>query len=130
MLDLEKANVSDPTAFWEFIQNIRKNKKSEIPNEVYCEDGISTTCDLQDVLNRWVRDFGSLLTPPESTEEKKMHINEIKEENKKVEQEMLYSPPRPFNCVITEKEVKDAVYKGKTNKAPWTGQHHMRGVKE
>ena len=64
VLDLEAVNDSDPNAFWDFVKNLRRGKRKEIPKEVYEEDGVTVTDNLQQVLNRWERDFGSLLAPP------------------------------------------------------------------
>ena len=64
VLDLESVNDTDPNAFWDFVKNLRRGKRKNIPNEVYEEDGVTVTNDLQEVLNRWERDFGSLLAPP------------------------------------------------------------------
>ncbi len=96
---------------------MRKSKKSNIPLEVYCEDGETITEDHQDVLNRWARDFGSLLTPPEKSDEGKIFVEEIKKANAEMENLMTNSPVQVFNRNITD-EVKKVIKKSKNNKAP------------
>ena len=64
--DLEEANTNDPIAFWRHINSLGPRKSSGIPCEVWGDDG-SIITNHDDVLNKWKKDFGSLLTPPSGT---------------------------------------------------------------
>ncbi len=78
VFELEKANMDDPKAFWEHIKLMRHSKKSTIPAEVYEEDGVSVTTDPGKIVDRWARDFRSLLTPPPKSMEEKAFVEEIR----------------------------------------------------
>ncbi len=97
---------------------MRKNKKSNIPLEVYCDDGETITEDHQEVLSRWARDFGSLLQPPTYDNEQQQFADEIRASNREREQQMKYNPRTPLNRSITIEDVHKIVYKCKNNKAP------------
>ena len=46
------------------------------------------------------------------------HVDFIKEQNERREQELKYMPDRFYNSEITVDEVRKAIYKSKNNKAP------------
>ena len=70
------------------------------------------------MLERWARDFGSLLTPPVKNEREKAFVEEISKSNKEAEMSMSYSPPNLFNRDIGLEEVQHVINKSKNNKAP------------
>ena len=59
---------TDPQPFWNFVNNVRGGKKSNIPNEVYLDDGETISTDPEQILKRLERDLGSLLAPPSMNE--------------------------------------------------------------
>ena len=102
IFELEQANQSDPKEFWNFIKNLRKSKKSSIPNEVYTDDThTDITDDPFDVLNRWAMDFGSLLTPPEYTDAEKEWIDEIGATNRVKEHLMQFNVQNKYNSLFS-----------------------------
>ena len=115
---MEKANLSDPNTFWSLIKNMRKSKKSNITLEVNCEDGETITEDHQDMLNRWARDFVSLLKPPVYDDEQQKFAEEIRASKREHEENMKYNPRTLLNRSITIDDVCKIVYKCKNNKAP------------
>ncbi len=101
VFELEKANIDDHQAFWQFIKGLRKSKKSTIPMDTYMDDDVTLTNDPEQVLNRWARDFGSLLTPPEKNAEGKAFVEEIKLANAEMENLMsntLYNSLIEISC--------------------------------
>ena len=53
ILGLEEANLNNPKEFWDYIKNLRRTKKAEIPQEVYTDgDHTVISDDPVDILNR------------------------------------------------------------------------------
>ena len=95
VFELEQANLNDPRAFWAHIKGLRKNKHSTIPMETYMEDEYGNkviTTDIHQVYDRWARDFGSLLTPPEKPVEAQEFVESIKRATADLEQKAEKSP--------------------------------------
>ena len=118
VLELDKANVDDPTAFWEFVKALRSNKKSKIPNEVYTDDGVTTTDDPQHVLNSWEREFGSLFAPPDKSEEELLFKRHVENMNIAAEALMETMYDHDLNAEFTMEEVDKILTKSKNGKAP------------
>ncbi len=85
--------------------------------ETYRQYGTITT-DPHDVLERWARDFGSLLTPPEKVVKAQAFAEQIKATNAEAESKTKVSPPEIFNRDFTKEEVLKKINKSKNNKAP------------
>ena len=69
-------------------------------------------------MNRWARDFGSLLTTPEKSQEGRAFVEEIRRANAEMENIMSQTPSNIFNREVTLKETTDIINKSKNNKAP------------
>ena len=65
-----------------------------------------------------MRDFGSLLTPPNKTEEEEAFTENIRAKNIEFERLMENSPCSFLNCEISVEEFEKAVNRSKNNKAP------------
>ena len=87
VFELEQANLDDPHAFWAFIKNTRWSKKSRVPMETYDVDG-NVTMNPHEFLEKWVKDFGSLLTLPEKNYMEKAFAEQISNSNKEAELNM------------------------------------------
>ena len=53
------------------------------------DDDGTVTLDHQDVLDRWARDFGSLLTPPEKSYEYQAFIEDLRRLIPEMESELI-----------------------------------------
>ena len=82
------------------------------------EDNTTVTCDIDEVVGRWGRDFESLFIPPQRTDQEQAHVEFIKQQNKKREEALRYMPDQYYNATITQNEVRKAIFKSKNNKAP------------
>ena len=119
VMGLEEANLTNPTEFWNFIKNMRKNKKASITMEVYIDENNSATTDEPaEVMDRWARDFGSLLTPPVKNETEQLFVEQIRNKNRMFEHNMCFGPSTFLNREISISHVKKVVFKAKNQKAP------------
>ena len=78
VLNIEKANTSDPIAFWNFIKNLSPRTKRDIPWEILNKEGKLVT-DKYEVLRHWSSEFEGLLTPPPPTPQMRQKIQNITE---------------------------------------------------
>ncbi len=118
VLELDKANVDDPNAFWEFIKALRGKKKSKLPDEVYLNDDVTTTTDPQVVLDTWERDFGSLFAPPDKTEDEVLFKRHVEAMNDAAEALMDTMSDEILNADFSMEEIDKILSKSKNGKAP------------
>ncbi len=117
--DLEKANTSDPTAFWNHIASLGPKSSSKIPWEVYGTNNEILT-DHDSVLNKWKYDFEGLFTPPaDKTREQTLFYANIKQSNKAREDSLNDNEINVgLNVDFTIEEVRKMITRAKSGKAP------------
>ena len=99
--------MNDPIAFWRFINNLGPKKSSGIPWEVWGDEGnVITNHDY--VLDKWKKEFQSLLTPPScKSEEQKEFKERISQMNTENELKWIEADRNPeLNGAFTEEEVQ------------------------
>ncbi len=113
--EIERANITDPTMFWNFIKKLNPRKSKQISMEVMIDDNIYT--DEETVLSYWAREFNGLLTPPAMNETTQQRLEYITESNRRRERngnEMN----EEINAEFSEQEIRKLVMKSKNGKAP------------
>ncbi len=115
--DIEKANVSDPKAFWNYIKNLTPRNKKEIPWEILDNNGNVIT-DKGQVIKHWSNEFNKLLTPPPPTPQMQQKIQNIASSNRQREQDPNFDQESTYNRPFDLKEVERLVKSAKSNKAP------------
>ena len=88
------------------------------------------TDDLKLVYERWMRDFGSQLTPPPKNEEAWAFVEQIMRETAELENNMYAAPQSIFNRTITVDDVQKVIDKSKNNKAPGLDSITYEGLKK
>ena len=84
--------------------------------EVYGDNDESVLDDHQMVLNRWAKDFGSLLTPPTRNTAEDAFWHQICANNAENEKIMECSPESYLNRELSESEVAKCVKRPRTGK--------------
>ena len=69
VMNCEVLHLNDPNQFFNVIKQKWRTKTQPIPEEVYQEDG-SIPCYIEDVLRRWMSDYGLLFSWREDSIEK------------------------------------------------------------
>ena len=118
-IKLEKLDVNNPKVFWDEINKLKPKIKSEIPMEVYDDQG-NVTNDLVYVVNKWKAEFEKLYCVCENEEGNYdlLFLQVLKEGLRVKEIDLeLHSIDKHFNRRITIDEVKKVIVKSKNGKA-------------
>jgi hypothetical protein len=115
LMDLENNVNNNPRDFWKMIKQLGPHKKTEIPFEVYDEDG-NVISDTDFVLNKWKSDYEKLYQHPVDADDfdDGFFRNCMEELHEMESDENIESLPH-LNDEINEEEVK-AVIRGSKNK--------------
>ena len=115
-MDLEELNCEDPEKFWESIKCMGRKQNKPIPCEVYMQDG-TISCDIDDVLSRWMADYGSLFSEGEENIERDLYVQHVKGLNAEFMNRTTYGPHREYDRNFTFTKVSNIVRKSKDKKA-------------
>ena len=119
--EIEQVETREPRKFWDYLSKLGPKRKSEIPFEVYDEEG-SVFRDRSRVLKKWKEDFQSLFTRSDDTLTNfDLHFYDSCMREKDRREELMvsddYEVNEALNCRITVEEVGIVAQKAKNGKA-------------
>ena len=110
LIEIEKCNTKNPSAFWSYLRKLGPNKHNEIPWEVNV-NGVLVT-DREQVLRKWQEDFENLY------KNQNCIFNDAFKEELLTQDQLAADPPnQELNKPISLEEVRMAVNASKTGKA-------------
>ena len=115
LIEIEKCNTSNSSAFWEYIRKLGPSKKRDIPWSVET-DGVTYT-DQITVLDRWKRDFESLYHFNSDSFDDGFKESLIRDKRYIVNSSREVAGDYELNCDITKEEVRKAIQSSKNKKA-------------
>ncbi len=117
--NIESICTENPKQFWNYIKKLGPQFNSEIPEEVYDDDGNLVT-DLDIVFDKWKKDYENLYKPNNENFNESFY-REIIDLLRTAENRMkdpLYVPNQYLNKNISTDEVNNIIDKLKNRKAP------------
>ena len=123
-VEIDNIPDNDPKAFWNKINNLGPKKKTQIPMEVDLENEI--TDDINEVLEKWKRDFSKLYNQGIASDFDDDFMNEAMEMKRQLENmddaernnDYDIENEDIMNGDITLEEVRKAISKAKNRKSP------------
>ena len=116
LIQLDELNVHDPNEFWRQINKFGPNKTNQIPWIVKKGDEMIT--EQKQVLFKWHDDFENLYTISSESFDTKFKAECMNKTEKLLEEAKMNSEEHVLDREISYKEVCDAVFRAKQNKAP------------
>jgi hypothetical protein len=118
-LNLDFVSSHDPRQFWEKIKKLGPQRKGNIPDECYDENG-EVTSNPTTLTNVWERDFSKLYNVQNETIFDESFKTASVNHKLHMEREMLeplYESNMELNCQITIDEIKSVVMRTKSGKS-------------